>query len=317
MVNRDHLASDAPIIHREVVDEHMGDTYTLRWKKEPGVDSHTDDITTDTDRIIESKLHQRLKVRFGNKIGFVGEETGEHAEPDQERWVADPVDGTTVRLIGGNLWSSVLALIDPVTQNISFVSVYQPTAHTQYLFVDGKGSWKETVVHEVGRRPRRQSTWMYGEDSSALGELRGCAYIPARYKENAPGMDCKLESIFRYIHHPDIKDGRNYKIADVRPGSGSASLMACHVAEGRIHFQILYQQGAYDLLGFKITEGADCPASAGLESHDEGEINNITTVGLQRVNGAVYNKETTKRLVNTLLLHPEANTVDELTALME
>jgi fructose-1,6-bisphosphatase/inositol monophosphatase family enzyme len=158
---------------------------------------------------------------------------------------------------------------------------------------------------------------MYGEDSSALGELRGCAYIPARYNDNAPGMDDSLESIFRYIHHPDIKDGRNYKIADVRPGSGSASLMACHVAEGRIHFQILYQQGAYDLLGFKIAEAAHREASAGFKDHEEGDINLITTAGLRRVNGAVYNKETTKRLVNTLLLHPEASTVDELTALME
>ncbi|MAF34973.1 hypothetical protein CMO91_03955 [Candidatus Woesearchaeota archaeon] len=317
MILIDNIVRAAPAIHREVVDEHMADRYLQRWKKEAGVTSSTDDITAETDIAIEEELRIKLEEEFGTTSGFVGEETGDHAEPGQPCWVVDLVDGSTIRLIGGELWSSVLAHLDPATQNIDFVSVYQPTRETQYLYVTGRRSWKETLVHEKERLPRRRATFLSPSRSSALGELRGCAYIPARYKERMPGMDGKLEGIFRYIHHPEVKDGRDYGIANVRPGSGSASLMACHVAEGVMHFQVLYQQGAYDLLGFAVAKGADCPTSAGLQRHDAGDIGNITTVGVERVNGAVYNNEATKKLVNALLHHPEVSTIDELTALMQ
>jgi myo-inositol-1(or 4)-monophosphatase len=52
------------------------------------------DIVTDADRASEKLIVERLRAEFPD-AAILGEETGAHAGTSQERWIVDPLDGTT------------------------------------------------------------------------------------------------------------------------------------------------------------------------------------------------------------------------------
>ncbi|MBV9438921.1 MAG: inositol monophosphatase, partial [Candidatus Eremiobacteraeota bacterium] len=66
----------------------------LTQPREIAAKSNRHDLVTDADRASERLIVARLREAFPEST-IVGEESGTHRGTSQERWIVDPLDGTT------------------------------------------------------------------------------------------------------------------------------------------------------------------------------------------------------------------------------
>lgn len=115
------------------------------------------DFVSAADQKAERVLKEELK-RARPNFGFMMEESGEEAgsDPDQPRWIVDPLDGTTNFLHGIPHYGISVALEE--RGEIVAGVVYNPLTDETFWAEKGKGAWLgERRLRVSGRQDLRQS----------------------------------------------------------------------------------------------------------------------------------------------------------------
>jgi len=218
------------------------------------------DYTTAVDLLVENKLKPFLLDLIPGS-GFLGEETAGDGENNRFVWIVDPTDGTAVFVLGGEYYSSSIALVDKKGNSdegaVVLGSVYQSATGRQFLrtsdqlivrqpVIDLDG--KETIIE---RRPR-------GSNSGCFAEYKGASFGTSKYYPENPGIKRALEGVFQKVKIESL--GRIYSPINARPASGSSALFCCDIADGNNHFGLIFFQKAWDLaVGALYAQQAGCP----------------------------------------------------------
>ncbi len=107
------------------------------------------DPVTEADREAEAIIRKTLLAAFPEH-GFLGEESGTLARPDQPIWVIDPIDGTRAYITGMPLWGTLIALSNGVEPVLGMLD--QPFLKERYI---GLPDYAE--LHTRGKVQRLQT----------------------------------------------------------------------------------------------------------------------------------------------------------------
>lgn len=108
------------------------------------------DFVTEVDLQISQFIHEKLTALYP-EIGFMSEEE-EIGELPPDRWILDPIDGTTNLVFGYNMSSISLALLK--ANEIVFGVVYNPFNDELFTAEKGKGAMLNGApIHCKDRQP--------------------------------------------------------------------------------------------------------------------------------------------------------------------
>lgn len=218
------------------------------------------DYATAVDNLAEELFKRELGTLLPGS-GFLGEETAALDLSNRYVWIVDPIDGTSVYSLGGEYYSSSVALVDRNGNDgqgaVIFGSVMQPARGRQFirtpdeLIVSEECDTLNANTAAKIRRPRPS-------DSKGFAEYLGCAFAPKRYCPEGSNLKARLEGIFDKQHVAAVK--RDYAPINARPASGSSALFCCDIADGNRHFAVILFQKAWDLaVGAMYAKQAGCP----------------------------------------------------------
>ncbi len=162
-------------------------------------------LLTIADKETEEFLVQYLIESFPDD-GILAEEGHEHPSRSGNRWVIDPIDGTTSYAHGFPAFTISAALVDAENHPILGV-VYHPLCKEMYSAVNGQGAWMNGKPIKVSGQEDIQSS------------LIGTGF-PYNRREI---MDQLMKRLSAFLHNTH----------DIRR-TGSASLDICYVAMGRL-----------------------------------------------------------------------------------
>ncbi|MDP6293923.1 MAG: hypothetical protein QF486_02000 [Candidatus Woesearchaeota archaeon] len=316
MTTMQQINQEALIRHLCVVKEY--------WGQFGGLHDTEANYSSSIDVAIETDLREQL-WQINPSFGFVGEEL--ENKPGSPFWLVDPRDGTAVAELGGRYWSSVVALVHSEDSSVPFVSVYQPGTLDHFIHEFDRAPFVERTVlvpspTSAGSPPSMQRVRFALSPSitSFLGDMHGCAYMPSSDRERMPEVNNRLKGLFREVTFPVGSKSRPYGACDVKPGSGSASLMACKVADGTHDFHILFGQGAYDSPGFVIAQHAGCVVRCG-QGDQWDESSDIETLiasseKTDKINVAVFANQQQYELIKFLYKNPSVVDAKEIPGAM-
>jgi len=146
---------------------------------------------TRADREAESAAREWIRERFpGDAI--VGEELGADGDPDQRRWLIDPIDGTRSYVRGVPLWGSLVAVEQDGTVLAGAINC--PATGDFVAAARGEGCWHNgarAAVSTIGvlskatilatdprfrRTPSRASRWAALSEQVAIARSWGDCY---------------------------------------------------------------------------------------------------------------------------------------------
>lgn len=139
----------------------------------------TCDYVTAVDLTISSFLKTRLKELYPD-IGFMSEEE-ENCQYEQDRWILDPIDGTTNLVFDYRLSSVSLALLRQ--KQIVFGIVYNPFTDETFVAERGKGAYLNENRLHVSEHTISESLIEFSAG--------------ARRKEDAEESFCLAKEIFK------------------------------------------------------------------------------------------------------------------------
>lgn len=125
--------------------KYVGRPRTVATKRSPI------DLVTEVDRAAE-RLIYRILHRAAPDVGFLGEESGEHAEEAPSRWVVDPLDGTTNFVHGLPLFGVSIALEHHGTIVVGVI--YDPMRRELFVATRGHGAFLNR--HPIRVSPTRR-----------------------------------------------------------------------------------------------------------------------------------------------------------------
>jgi len=145
--------------------ERMRDTHTIQEK------GRRADIVTEVDRACEAAIIARIKKEFPH-AAILAEESGLHVNSGEERWIIDPIDGTTNYAHGYPIFCISIAYerAGEITAGV----VYAPAMNELFVAERGKGA-------RCNDQPIQVST------ITSVGDALICTgFHPANYERNAP-----------------------------------------------------------------------------------------------------------------------------------
>ena len=223
-------------------------------------DDHAFDYATAVDNLAEELFKRELR-RILPGSGFLGEESEVSDIANRYFWIVDPIDGTAVYSIGGEYYSSSVALVDRQGNDgraaVIFGSVMQPARGRQFIRTPSQLAVRENyetlrAASAINLRKPRPS------NSRGFGEYLGCAFAPRVNRAKHSGVFDTLEKVFTYEEAPELR--RSYSAKNARPASGSSALFCCDIADGNRHFAVIFFQKAWDLaVGTLYAKQAGCP----------------------------------------------------------
>ena len=162
-VNPLECARDAALEAGAVLRARIGDPHEIGEKALRG------DIVTEADRASEASIVKRLRAGFPNST-ILGEEGGVRAGTGSDRWIVDPLDGTTNYAHGYPLYNVSIAY----ERNGELVCgvVYAPALDELYIAEAGSGAACNGRTIRVSR-------------IGAVADAMVCTgFQPARYERN-------------------------------------------------------------------------------------------------------------------------------------
>lgn len=183
------------------------------------------DLVTASDRASEALIVARLRGAFPNS-SILGEEGGATAGTSDERWIVDPLDGTTNYAHGYPLYCVSIAY--ERAGDVCAAAIYAPALDELYAAERGGGAQldgKSIAVTEVGR---------------VADSLVCTGFVPARYERNGENF------------------ARLSRLAQAVRRDGSAALDLAFVAAGR--FEAFWE---FDLKAWDVAAGALIVREAG------------------------------------------------------
>lgn len=183
------------------------------------------DLVTASDRASEALIVARLQAGFPN-AAILGEEGGVRAGTSDERWIVDPLDGTTNYAHGYPLYCVSIAY--ERAGEVVAGAIYSPVLDEMYAAERGGG----TTLN--GARVRVTQTVSVAESLLCTG------FVPALYERNGEN--------FAHLSH----------LAQAVRRDGSAALDLAFVAGGR--FEAFWE---YDLKAWDVAAGALLVREAG------------------------------------------------------
>jgi len=127
------------------------------------------DLVTASDRASEALILERLRAAFP-QAAILGEEGGAHAGTGDERWIVDPLDGTTNYAHGYPLYCVSIAY--ERAGELLAAAIYAPALDELYAAERGRGA-------TLNGAPIRVST------TTTIGDALVCTgFHPARYERN-------------------------------------------------------------------------------------------------------------------------------------
>jgi myo-inositol-1(or 4)-monophosphatase len=158
------------------------------------------DLVTAADRESEAFIVERLRRAFP-KSSILGEEGSAHAGSSDERWIIDPVDGTTNYAHGYPLWCVSIGY-ERAGEMVAG-AIYSPVLDELYAAERGAGATCNGT--RIGVSPIER-----------VGDALVCTgFIPAKFERNGANF-AKLSTLAQAVRR-----------------DGSAALDLCFVAHGR------------------------------------------------------------------------------------
>jgi myo-inositol-1(or 4)-monophosphatase len=183
------------------------------------------DLVTAADRASEALIVERLRAAFP-RAAILGEEGGTTAGTGDERWIVDPLDGTTNYAHGYPLFCVSIAY--EVRGELVAGAIYAPVLNEMYAAEHGAGA-------TCNGAPIRVST------VAAVRDALVCTgFMPARYERNGENF------------------ARLSRCAQAVRRDGSAALDIAFVARGR--FEAFWE---FDLHPWDVAAGALLVREAG------------------------------------------------------
>ncbi len=183
------------------------------------------DIVTASDRASEALIVARLRAAFP-AASILGEEGGAYAGTSDERWIVDPLDGTTNYAHGYPIYCVSIAY--ERAGEVVAAAIYAPVLDELYAAEHGGGTTCNGIPVRV-------------TDTSAVADSLVCTgFVPSFYERNAEN--------FAHLS----------RIAQALRRDGSAALDLAFVARGR--FEAFWE---YDLKAWDVAAGALLVREAG------------------------------------------------------
>ena len=183
------------------------------------------DIVTASDRASEELIVARLRGAFPNSA-ILGEEEGVRPGTSDERWIVDPLDGTTNYAHGYPMYCVSIAY--ERAGEVLAGAIYAP-------------AFDEMFAAEKGAGATRNGAPMAVSHNATLNDALVCTgFVPARYERNG-------ENFARLSH-----------LAQAVRRDGSAALDAAYVACGR--FEAFWE---FDLKAWDVAAGGLIVREAG------------------------------------------------------
>jgi myo-inositol-1(or 4)-monophosphatase len=183
------------------------------------------DIVTASDRASEALIVERLRAAFPNST-ILGEEGGTTLGTSDERWIVDPLDGTTNYAHGYPLYCVSIAY--ERAGEVCAAAIYAPALDE--LFAAERGAGAELNGKRVGV-----------SDVEAVAESLVCTgFVPARYERNGANF-ARLSGLAQAVRR-----------------DGTAALDLAFVAAGR--FEAFWE---FDLKAWDVAAGALIVREAG------------------------------------------------------
>jgi myo-inositol-1(or 4)-monophosphatase len=183
------------------------------------------DLVTALDRASEELIVARLRSAFPNSA-ILGEEEGERPGTSDERWIVDPLDGTTNYAHGYPMYCVSIAY--ERAGDVVAAAIYAPVFDEMFAAEKGGGATRN------GERIRVS-------DCRTVGDALVCTgFVPARYERNG--------AHFAHLSH----------VAQAVRRDGSAALDIAYVACGR--FEAFWE---FDLKSWDEAAGALLVREAG------------------------------------------------------
>lgn len=183
------------------------------------------DIVTASDRASEALIVARLRAAFP-AASVLGEEGAAHAGTSDERWIIDPLDGTTNYAHGYPLYCVSIAY--ERAGEVVAGAIYSPVLDELYAAERGAGTTCNGIPLRV-------------TDTSAVGDSLVCTgFVPSFYDRNGEN--------FAHLS----------RVAQAVRRDGSAALDLAFVARGR--FDAFWE---YDLKAWDVAAGALLVREAG------------------------------------------------------
>ena len=241
-------ALDAARLAGDVLMEHLGQPLEIREK------GRRADLVTLADGASERVVVERLRADFP-QAAFLGEEGGLQSGTSSERWIIDPLDGTTNYAHGYPIFCVSIAF--ERDGELVVAVVYAPAMHETFVAERGGGATLNDRVINVSAIERLSAS------------LVCTGFQPARYERN-----------MRYF------DAASRMTQGVRR-DGSAALNLAYVALGR--FDVFWE---FDLHQWDTAAGALLVREAGGSvTTIEGTDWNLESESVLATNGkAVHNE---------------------------
>jgi myo-inositol-1(or 4)-monophosphatase len=183
------------------------------------------DLVTASDRASEALIVARLRAAFPNS-SILGEEGGATAGTSDERWIVDPLDGTTNYAHGYPLYCVSIAY--ERAGEVCAAVIYAPALDELYAAERGGGA-------------RCEGKPIFVTDVARVADSLVCTgFVPARYERNGENF------------------ARLSRLAQAVRRDGSAALDLAFVAAGR--FEAFWE---FDLKAWDVAAGALIVREAG------------------------------------------------------
>jgi myo-inositol-1(or 4)-monophosphatase len=158
----------------------------LRMPREIAEKSRRADIVTDADRASEALIVARLRAEFPGATIFA-EESGMHAGTSDERWIVDPLDGTTNFAHGYPLFCVSIAY-ERAGELIAGV-VYAPAMNECFAAGRGSGARLNDETISVSRIDRLADAMVCTGFHPADFERNAACFRAASYRAQAVRRD--------------------------------------------------------------------------------------------------------------------------------
>ena len=96
------------------------------------------DLVSDVDRLVESRVIERLRAEFPGD-GILGEESGGAESSSGFTWIIDPLDGTRNYVLGIPFFCTVLAMAEG--HDVAFGLTFDPVRNEMFRAVRGGGAF--------------------------------------------------------------------------------------------------------------------------------------------------------------------------------
>lgn len=183
------------------------------------------DLVTSADRESEAFIIERLRRAFPSSA-ILGEEGGAQGGGSDERWIIDPLDGTTNYAHGYPLWCVSIGF--ERGGELVAGAVYSPVLDEMFAAERGRGATRNGASIRVS------------ETATVRDALVCTGFLPAEYDRNGENF-ARLSNLARGVRR-----------------DGSAALDLCFVAAGR--FDAFWER---DLKAWDIAAGALIVREAG------------------------------------------------------